>query len=499
MGVVKRQTIKSVIYTYAGTLIGFITVGILFPLYLSTSEIGVLNLVNRWSMMIMQIGTLGFPAAMIKFFPYFKNKEKKHQGFLFITLLIGFIGLIITCGILFIFNDDIIANERGKSPLFSQYFNYIYLVTFFYLFFYLLDVYSRVIYQSSAAVLLREFVQRVMIIAITSGIIAGLFGFDIFVILYFLTLCVPTIFLFLFLWMKKEIHLTPNFEIFRSEHKKAIMQRSIFGLISGMGISGLLSIDVIMLNEFEGESATGIYTTIFYFASLILIPSRAFVRLAGNMVSECIKEKDTERLKKIYYDSCITQFIAGAILLALMLVNVDNVFTFLKPEYRAAYYVILIIGIGNVFEMATGLNHSIIDNSEHFRFGTYFVGLLIVCTILFNLIFIPLMGINGVAIGTALSLIIYNLVKTIFIYVKYKLMPFKLNFLWILLVTSALVAGCIYIPNFNNVYINTGFKSSLLFFPLFIVIYLCKFSLEFNGHVNNLVNLIKVKLVTKKQ
>ncbi len=499
MGVVKRQTIKSVVYTYAGTLIGFITVGVLFPLYLTTSEIGVLNLVNRWSMMIMQIGTLGFPAAMVKYFPYFKNKEKKHSGFLFITLFIGFIGFLITSGILFLFNDDIIANEREKSPLFSTYFNYIYLVTFFYLFFYLLDVYSRVIYQSSAAVLLREFVQRVMVIVLTCGIIAKLFGFDTFVILYFITLSVPTVFLFLFLWAKKEIHLTPSFEIFRTEHKKPILQRSLFGLISGMGISGLLSIDVIMLNEFEGESATGIYTTVFYFASLILIPSRAFVRLAGNMVSECIKENDMERLKKIYYDSCITQFIAGVILLALMLVNADNIFTFLKPEYRAAYYVILIIGIGNVFEMATGLNHSIIDNSEHFRFGTYFVGLLILCTIIFNLIFIPLMGINGVAVGTALSLVLYNLVKTIFIYVKYKMMPFQLNFLWVLLVSAALVAGVVYLPNFGNVYINTLYKSSLLFFPLFLIIYWCKFSLEFNRHVNNLVNLIQVKILGRSK
>src|SRR5687768_9530680 len=199
MGVIKRQTIKSVVYTYAGTLIGFITVGLLFPTYLTTSEIGVLNLVNRWSMTIMQIGTLGFGAAMIKFFPYFKDKEKKHNGFLFVTLLIGLIGFIVTSGILVMFNDQIIENEKEKSPLFSQYFSYIYLVTFFYVFFYLLDVFSRVIYQSSAATLFREFIQRIIILSITCGIIFKIFGFEVYAILYFLTLCIPTVFLFVFL------------------------------------------------------------------------------------------------------------------------------------------------------------------------------------------------------------------------------------------------------------------------------------------------------------
>jgi O-antigen/teichoic acid export membrane protein len=493
MGVVKRQTLKSVIYTYAGTLIGFLTMGVLFPAYLTPSQIGVLNLVNRWSLMIMQIGTLGFPAAMIKFFPYFKDQEKKHHGFLFTSLLIGFFGFIICSSILFIFNADIIENEKEKSPLFSQYFNYIYLVTFFYIFFYLLDVYSRVIYQSSAAVLLREFVQRVMILVLIIAVIAKWMGMDLFIILYFITLCVPTIFLFLFLWVKKEIHLTPNLHVLRSEHKSGIVQRSLFGLISGLGISGLLSIDSIMLNEFNGEEQTGIYTTVFYFPLLILIPSRAFVRLAGNIVAECIKENDMERLKKVYYDSCLTQYIAGIILLALMIVNTDNIFLFLKPEFRVGYWVILIIGIGNLFEMATGVNHSIIDNSKYFRFGTYFVALLIVCAILLNLIFIPWMGITGVAIATALSMIIYNLVKTVFIYSKYKLIPFNLKFLWILLISALLVVGVLYIPDFSNVYMNTLLKSTLVFVPLFGIIYLSKFSMEFNGHVNNLLNLIKAR------
>ncbi len=489
MGVVKRQTIKSVLYTYAGTLIGFITVGILFPAYLTTSEIGVLSLVNRWSMTLMQLGTLGFAAAMVKYFPYFKDKEKKHNGFLFVTLCVGLIGFAITSGALMIFNNDIIENERAKSPLFSEYFNYIYLVTFFYLFFYLLDVFSRVIYQSSAAVLFREFIQRIIILALTCGIIFKLIGFDEYAILYFLALCIPTVFLFLFLAMKKEIHLQPNFTLLKSEHKKGIVQRSIFGLISGMGVSGLLSIDAIMLNEFEGEAATGIYTTVFYFASLILIPSRAFTRLAGNIVSECIRENDMERLKKTYYDSCLTQFILGAILLALMVVNIPNIFAILKPEYQAAYYVILIVGIGNVFEMATGINHSIIDNSPYYRFGTYFVGLLIVCTIGFNWLFISLYSITGVAIGTAAALIVYNLVKTIFIYSKFKLMPFNLNFLWVFLVGSLLTFGVFYLPNLSNVYLNIVFKSSILFVPMFGIIYLGKFSKELNGHINKILRI----------
>lgn len=490
MGVVQRQTIKSAIYAYSGTLIGFVTVGILFPIYLSTSEIGVLNLVNRWSMIIMQIGTLGFPAAMVKFFPYFRNKERKHHGFLFLTLFIGLIGYILISGILFIFNADIIENEKDKSPLFSQYFNYIYLITFFYLFFYLLDIYSRVIYQSSAAVLLREFVQRVMVICLMCCVVAGLFGFNVFIILYFTILCLPTIFLFMFLWIKNEIHLTPNFEIFRTDYRKPILQRSLFGLISGLGLNGLLSIDAIMLNEFEGEANTGIYTTIFYFASLILIPARAYGRLAANIVAECIKDNDMNRLKKVYHSSCLNQFIIGIVLFTILMVNADNIFTFLKPEYRAGYYIILIIGLGNLFEMATGVNHSIIDNSKHYRFGTYFVGILIICTIGFNLLLVPSMGINGIALGTALAMVIYNLVKTIFIYIHYKLWPFSLKFIAIILFSTLLIIGFYFIPNFQNVYINTGFKTSISLLLLLAFVYFGNISEEINIQFNKLARRV---------
>lgn len=497
MGVVQRQTIKSTIYAYAGTLIGFITVGVLFPMYLSTSEIGVLNLVNRWSMIIMQLGTLGFPAAMVKFFPYFKNKEKKHHGFLFLTLFIGLIGFIIISSILYLFNNDIVENERDKSPLFSHYFNYIYLITFFYLFFYLLDIYSRVIYQSSAAVLLREFIQRIMVITIMLCVVAGFFGFDTFIILYFITLCLPTVFLFMFLWIKKEIHLTPTFEILRSEHRKPIIQRSIFGLISGLGLNGLLSIDAIMLNEFEGESNTGIYTTIFYFASLILIPSRAYGRLAGNIVAECIKDNDLVRLKKVYHSSCLNQFIIGIALFTILLVNADNIFTFLKPEYRAGYYVILIIGLGNLFEMATGVNHSIIDNSKYYKFGTYFVGLLILLTIGLNLLLVPAMGINGIALGTALAMVVYNLAKTLFIYQTFKLWPFNLKFLATMMVSAILIVGLNYLPNLNNLYLNTILRTGIAGTTLLLVFYWGKFSPDINTQINNLLKRLSINKLKK--
>ncbi|MCK4664785.1 MAG: oligosaccharide flippase family protein [Bacteroidales bacterium] len=95
MGVIQKQSISGVIYSYIGVGLGFFITVILFTRFLSTEQIGLLRLLVSYSTIIAMFASLGINSVTIKLFPYFRNVEKKHHGYLGIALLVSLIGFFI--------------------------------------------------------------------------------------------------------------------------------------------------------------------------------------------------------------------------------------------------------------------------------------------------------------------------------------------------------------------------------------------------------------------
>ena len=84
----------------------------------------------------------------------------------------------------------------------------------------------------------------------------------------------------------------------------------------------------------------------------------------------------------------------------------------------------LFIGLGKLFDMSMGINTNIIQNSRYFKFNFYAISLLAVLGISTNLILIPILGINGAAIASLISISLVNISRAIFIKYKFDLQPF---------------------------------------------------------------------------
>ena len=100
------------------------------------------------------------------------------------------------------------------------------------------------------------------------------------------------------------------------------------------------------------------------------------------------------------------------------------------------FYVVLFISLAQLFNMLTGVNGKIIINSKYYKFDLYFNFFLLLITLLTNFIFIPtsspltgigISGINGAAFATSLSVLLFNIVKLIFIYIKLGIHPFSVH------------------------------------------------------------------------
>jgi len=209
MGVIQKQSISGTIYSYIGVILGFVTVGILFPRIFSTEEVGLLRLLVSYSVLFAQFASLGVNTATVKLFPYFRNKEKKHHGYLGIVLIISFAGLLISVLGYLLLQPYFVEHGQERSGLFIAYFYYVIPLIIFTLIFNVFDTYYRVLYNAVKGIVYKEVIQRLLILAVIIAFFLNLIDFHLTVILYVIAIITPTFLLFISLLKSGQFFIKP--------------------------------------------------------------------------------------------------------------------------------------------------------------------------------------------------------------------------------------------------------------------------------------------------
>ena len=461
MGIIRKQSIISTIYIYAGVLIGFVSTGILMPRFLSETQNGIVKLLISYSLLFAQFASLGFQTATVRYFPYFKNKPKGHHGYFFLLTVIGIIGFALFLILYYLIKGPVLDFESAKNSEFAHYFFLIVPLTFFFLFFNLLDVYARVLIQSTIGTFLKELLQRVFILLVIILYILDLIGFWYFIIFYVAAASLPTLILYIFLWKRGEIFLKPDFSMIRQNLLGPMISLSVYGLLIGFSQIAISQIDSILINFFKNPAQTGIYAITFYYGTLVILPSRAIFRIAPTFIAEAFKVNDHATIRSIQYKSCLNQLLLGAGLFILLWLNIDNVFRILPPEYLAGKYVIFFIGITNLISMAGGLSSQVITNSDYYRYNGIFVLLYLILTVILNVILIQAMGIVGASLAAMISMLVFTVIKFEFIRRKFSIQPYDRNHLKIIAISviSFLIVSIFTYP--ESMILNILLKSSV--------------------------------------
>jgi O-antigen/teichoic acid export membrane protein len=127
--------------------------------------------------------------------------------------------------------------------------------------------------------------------------------------------------------------------------------------------------------------------------------------------------------------------IGGLLFLGINL-NTNSLMKLLPADYSAGTTVILIVSISSLFNLATGVNDSILYNSSKWISGFYMLLVLLSLAFLLNLFLIPVLGMNGAALATAISSLSFNAMKFFFIRKNFSLQPFEIKTLKILMVIA---------------------------------------------------------------
>ena len=462
MGIIQRQTIKGTIFTYLGVAVGFITTGLIFPKILTEEEIGLLSLLVSYSIIFAQFASLGTGRVVIIAFPYFQSKEHKHHGLLFIILFVTAIGFVISIIAFYFLREYLIAHSNESSQLFIQYFHYLLPLILFTLVFMVLDSYYKALQNAVKGIILKEFVQRLFFLVFIIFYYYGWINFGQYVLFYVAAICLPALVLIISLIRDKQFFLKPDLKFVNKDLSKLMVQVGFYGILIGFSGMVVTNIDRIMVERFMGLGATGIYATTSFFATLVIMPSRALLKISDPIISQSWKNNDLDHLIFLYKKTSISQLVIGSLLFIGIWGNESNIFRILPDAYLQGRLVILFIGLAYMIEMASGAAAMILANSKYFKYQACFTIMLVGLVILTNMIFIPLWGLTGAAFATFLSKLVINLVMFFFLFFKYKLQPYSLKYLWVVVIAGLAYLAGYFLPELSNLYIDILYRSVVI-------------------------------------
>ncbi len=474
MGIIQKQGIQNTIITYFGILLGFFNLLVVQPFLLTPQEIGLTRVLFSFASLIAVFLPMGIANITVKFFPLFRNESQRHHGFFGFMLLFPLVGFIIVSLFLLVFKSYFIFQYSKESPLFSEFFDFIFPFSFILGLATVLNVYCFSIFRSSFPSFLNEVLIRVFSIIIVSVYYLKLVTLDQFVFLFVGIYGIQTLILLIYIIRVGHPSLIIDWKKIKSFDLTKMLTFGFLLSFASIASLGLKYLDSIMIAGFLPLSFVGIYSIAAFIPSVIEAPLNAFDKIATTKIASSLAINDFKEIKEIYYKSSRYMIVLGGLLFLGININIDYLLSFLPQEYWSGNSVVLIISVSAFFNMASGTNTSIIFNSDNYKYGAIILIFLALSAFLFNLIFIPAWGINGAAFATALAALLYNIIKVVFIKLRFNLQPFNIGSVYVLL----LIFVCYFInkiiPDSKNKILNIIVHSGIITFAYTLIIYKLK-------------------------
>jgi len=474
MGIVVRQSIKTTIVTLFGAVLGAIIV-LASTYLLPVQYYGFIKNITNQALTFSYFLLMGVPSTLIVYIHKYQEEPIKKKTLVGFSFLIP----ILTCSIFFIvytfLHDSIINHYQPIDRSINE--QYFYLLPIFVLLLSLVTLFESYL-NSQMRVALSSFMQAILIRVLTL-ILLVLAGYKIISISTFfygmvLMYGIPILAMW---WIAKykttNFQIAFNWRVFNKIERKELLHFTWYHLLLSASLTLLGTLDANMLAFYshQGVSDVGIYANAVFIISLFVIPYRAMTAASFPILTQAYHEKDMIKVKDVYYRASNNILFATVAMGILIALNLDNAVAILPPAYSALKPLVLILMLGRLVDMATGLNSEIMSISKHYKSFFILSLALVLMILIFNRISIPLYGVYGAAWATSIALCIFNIGKYLLVKRKLQLVPFTKSSFLTILIGILIVVVFQFIPTIGNVYIDLLLRS-LIGITLFLAIVL---------------------------
>lgn len=492
MGIIFRQSVKSSLYSYIGVLIGFVTVGFLMPKYLTQEEIGLRMQIQSYAFLISSIIAFGIPQTIVRMFPHFSNAKNKDHGILSLLSLISFASTLVFALAFHFVGKLFLKSDIENSEIFAEHYALILPFTIATLLFISLDGYASAVKESTIGTFVKDVILRIGILAaLIVYILFDEVNYSDFINTYTALQYVPLLFIILFLARKGRFQITNSISFPSSKIKKEFFSVSLFNWVNVISGVAVVSVDSIMLSKLTGSADVGVYTTVNFFASLMVIPVKGLGKITNSIIAEHFKNENLQAIKSIYDKSAINFLIIGLFLFGNLMLLIPFIFNVVLKGYSTGIGVLVFIGMANLLKMATGVKFLLIGNSKFYKWNTLFLSTFIISLIITNFIFIPIYGIKGAAIASLISSFIHQMIGVVFVKTKFNFWPFDSQYAKSLLIFLPLFIGVYFVPMPIEDKFGAIVKSSIFSLTTIYLIWKWRISEDLNQKLTEIIKTLK--------
>lgn len=424
MSKLAKQSIQTTIFSYIGVVLGYINVLWLYPYALDSTELGTFRTIQDLGLLIVPFAQLGVGHGITRFFPQLENQK---SAFLSYSLAFSLLGFLVVSLLFVGFKEQVIGLFAANSPEVIDFLGIAILITLFALLSSVLDAYGRSFLKVAIPTFFREVFLRFLTSVLVSVYLIGWIDFEWvmrgLVLVYGIALFGVLVYL---IWLKVLV-LDFRWASFPPGFRSSFLKFSLVTFLATAASTLIMKIDSIMVSSMVSLEANAIYSIAFYMALVVELPRRAISQVAMPVIAEHFAQKRYAEIQAIYRQLSARQLYICLFLFALIWVNIDQIYHFVpnRDIYQAGKWVVFFIGLGKIVDVAFSVNSEILVFSNYYRFNLILTVLMSLLIIAVNYWLIPIYGIEGAAIGSALVMLGFNLVKYGYLKVKLQLDPFS--------------------------------------------------------------------------
>lgn len=281
-----------------------------------------------------------------------------------------------------------------------------------------------------------------------------------------------------------------NFKsLFETISKHEYFNFSLYAFAGSIGTIFALRIDAIIIPMFLTMEDNGNFSIAVSLVSAIAVPANGLFALYSPIIAKYFSTNNMTELNAKYKEISIFLFFIGFLLYSCLFLGIENLFLLLPTGAGLLNSVplIMILGLTILINMGTGFNSEIITYSNHFRFNLIAIFVLIGLNLTLNIVFLYFLklGVIWVAIASMISMLVFNLLKLVFIYRKFKLFPFDFKYLGLLIASTSVLFFVYNIPETISIFFNLIAKIALCLILNLVLIYRLNFVTQFNAILDN--------------
>jgi len=488
MGIVFRQSIKSTIAIGIGAILGALFTYIC-SFSLSKQELGFLTNYIYLAAVFQSVVLLGTGTLVQVYTQRYAAGDVRRKAL--ITIGVGVtIGASVLFAILFYGLQDIIISryQQQDRDLLIKYFPWMPLLTFIWAFTTFFELYLVSQSKIAISVFMREVLLRIFNIILIALYYYKAISYNALILGSIFAYIIPAISVFYIAAKTKGFGFTGNLKIFTRQEYREMIHFAWYHLLLIVSLNFLGYIDSLMLAPLgkEGMASLAAYRWAIFIVAIMVIPYRAITASSFVSLNQAYIDNDNPRLVDLFQRAGINLLVVGVAMFVIIASNLDNVVRILPEGYEVIKPITIIMMLGRLVDMATGLNSDVISISKHYKFNFRISIVLLITITVFNRIFIPQYGVYGAAWGTAIALILFNVLKMWFLWYKMRIVPFTGKSPLVL--ASAILPAMVgyYLPYIGNPITDSFTRTALIIIIYLIMLVLLKPSQDLINFLENI-------------